>query len=85
MCATWITIGPVVIYLLYVTNPQMLVGWLHGHMLGMPFTLSIQWCIVVLTSYAYLLVEVTKNISIINTPCMWWIRYMYHVVKQEDR
>ena len=51
----------------------------------MPFTLSIQWCIVILTSYAYLLVEATRNISIVTTLYMWWIRYMCLVVKQEDR
>ena len=51
----------------------------------MPFTLATQWCIVILTSYAYLLVEDTRNISIVTTTCMWWIRYMNLVVKQEDR
>jgi hypothetical protein len=74
-----------VIYLVYVTNPQMFVGWLHGHMWGMPFTLSIQWCIVIMTFYAYLLVEVTMNISIVSTPYMWWISYMSFEVKQEDK
>ena len=38
-----------------------------------------------MTFYAYLLVEVTRNISIVSTPYMWWIRYMYFVVKQENR
>ncbi len=31
MCATWIKMGHDVIYLVYVTNPQMFVGWLHAH------------------------------------------------------
>ena len=74
-----------VIYLVYISNLQMFVGWLHGHRWGKPFTLSIQWCIVIVTFYAYLLVEVTRNISLVSTPYMWWISYMCFEVKHEDR
>ena len=33
-------LGLVAIYLVYAIKPQMVVGWLYGHMWGMPFTLS---------------------------------------------
>ena len=74
-------LGHVVIYLVYVTNPQMFVGWLHGHMWGMPFTLTIQWCIGTMTFYAYLVVDVTRNVSLVSTPYMWHISYTCLEVK----
>ena len=41
--------------------------------------------IVIMTIYAYLLVEVTRNISIVSTQYTWWISYIYFEVKHEDR
>ena len=42
----------------------LFVGRLYEHMWGMPFTPSIQWCIVILTFYAFPVVEVTRNLSL---------------------
>ena len=77
-------LGPTVIYLVYVTNPQMFVGWLHGHRLGKPLTLSIRWCIGIMTFYAYLVVDVTRDVSLVSTPYMWQISYTYFDVKHDD-
>jgi hypothetical protein len=38
-----------------------------------------------MTFYAYVLVEVTRNISLVGTPYMWWKSYMCFEVKKEDR
>ena len=43
-----------------------------------------QWCTMIMTFYASLLVEVTRNISLVSTPYTWWISYVYFEVKQED-
>ena len=72
-----------IVHLVYVTNPQMFVGWLHGHRWGKPFTPSIQWCSVILTFYTFSLVGVTRNISLVSLYTLW-ISYRYFEVKQED-
>ena len=77
-------LGHDVIYLVYITNPQMFVGWLHGHMWEKPFPPSIWWCIVIMTFYVFMLVEVTRNTSLGSAPYTWWIDYRYFEVKQED-
>ena len=84
VCKHGYQLGFVVIYLVFVTNPQMFVGWLHGDMWCKPFTPSIQWCIVILMFHAFLLVEVTRNIFLVSIAYTWWISYRYFEVNQED-
>ena len=68
---------PFVIYLMYMTNPQMFICWLHGHEWCPSHPQQIQWYVVILTVYATLLDEVISKYSML-------VMVLLHTLCSED-